>query len=94
MKKCICDFCENKEADRRYQVKRTYLTFPFGGPERVDICDDCYIDLFVPKKVGRAKLKKAEALNNREKGDAAKFQEGFEPLEPSEQLDERRTGEN
>ena len=61
MKKCICDFCEQKTADRRYRVKRTYLTFPFTGPEKVDICDDCYIALFVPKKVGRAKLTREEA---------------------------------
>lgn len=49
MTKCVCDFCKEKNADRRYKVKRTYLTFPFTKNEKVDICDDCYIKLFVKK---------------------------------------------
>lgn len=47
MKKCICDFCKTKEADRRYKVRRTYFGVPFEQNRQVDICDDCYIKLFV-----------------------------------------------
>lgn len=50
MDKCICDFCNKKEADRRYKVRRTYITFPFTRNEKLDICDDCYILLFVKGK--------------------------------------------
>lgn len=62
MKTCICDFCETKTADRRYKATRKYLTFPWGATQNVDICDDCYIALFVKKKtIGKAIL---ERLHN------------------------------
>jgi len=50
MKKCICDFCEKKTADRRYKATKKYLTFPWGATQKVDICDDCYIALFIKKE--------------------------------------------
>jgi len=45
MNKCICDFCREKNADRRYEARK----FPFTKKKKVDICDDCYIKLFVQK---------------------------------------------
>ena len=53
MIKIMCDFCEKKEADRKYKVKRRFLrgAFDTTSYKELDICDDCYIRLFV-KKVG------------------------------------------
>lgn len=48
MKTCICDFCKKNEATRQYKVMRKYLVFPHTT-EKVDMCDDCYIALFVKK---------------------------------------------
>lgn len=50
MNMCICDFCEKKQADRRYKATKKFLTFPWGATQKVDICDDCYIALFVKKE--------------------------------------------
>jgi hypothetical protein len=63
MNKCICDFCKTKGADRRYKVRRTYITFPFTKKEKVDICDDCYILLFVKGKRLIEQLKEGSADN-------------------------------
>ena len=45
MNKCICDFGREKNAYRRYEARK----FPFTKKKKVDICDDCYIKLFVQK---------------------------------------------
>ena len=50
MNKCICDFCDNKKADRRYEVRQTYFKYRFVKNEPVDICDDCFKLLFIEGK--------------------------------------------
>lgn len=50
MVKRMCDFCKENEADRMYKVRRTYLTFPFTENVKVDICDECYSELFTNRK--------------------------------------------
>ena len=65
MKTCICDFCETKTADRRYKATKKYLTFPWGATRKVDICDDCYIALFVKKEAKKTEPQPAKDSNGR-----------------------------
>lgn len=65
MKTCICDFCETKTADRRYKATKKYLTFPWGATQKVDICDDCYIALFVKKEAKKTEPQPAKDSSGR-----------------------------
>lgn len=50
MNKCICDFCEKKEALKRYKVyEDNLLSSLFDHYHSVDICKDCYEKLFKQK---------------------------------------------
>ena len=46
MKKCLCDICCKREANRHFKVKRLQPTIRGGlhvmAWERIDICDSCY----------------------------------------------------